>query len=101
MPQGRQRIVFRRDTAANWTAVNPVLVAGEAGIEIDTNQLKIGDGVTPWIELAYLGGFLRNLQDVDATQRIEGSLLVYNSSSAKFVADDVNTKITLTDGGNF
>lgn len=38
----------RRDTAANWTSVNPVLAAGEIGYETDTNKFKIGDGVSAW-----------------------------------------------------
>ncbi len=45
----------RRDTAANWTAVNPVLLSGEWGLETDTRKLKIGDGVTAWNALAYNG----------------------------------------------
>ena len=38
------RIQIRRDTAANWTSANPVLLAGELGIETDTLKIKIGDG---------------------------------------------------------
>lgn len=43
----------RQDTSTNWTRINPVLVQGELGIEIDTNKFKIGDGVTAWKDLAY------------------------------------------------
>ena len=43
----------RRDTAANWTAANPTLLAGEIGIESDTNKIKIGTGSTAWTSLAY------------------------------------------------
>lgn len=42
------RIQLRRDTSANWTSANPVLRAGEAGIETDTLKIKIGDGSTAW-----------------------------------------------------
>ena len=42
------RILFRRDTAANWETNNPVLSAGEPGFTTDTNIFKIGDGVTAW-----------------------------------------------------
>ena len=42
------RIQLRRDTAANWTAANPVLRAGEVGIESDTLKMKVGDGTTAW-----------------------------------------------------
>ena len=47
------RIQFRRDTAAEWTAANPVLAEGELGIELDTNFFKIGDGTTAWNSLSY------------------------------------------------
>lgn len=47
------RIKLRRDTAANWTANNPILALGEAGIETDNNNIKYGDGITPWNDLDY------------------------------------------------
>ena len=46
-------IKLRRDTAANWTSTNPILAAGEAGFESDSNKLKIGDGSTAWASLGY------------------------------------------------
>lgn len=47
------RIQHRRDVAADWTAANPILAAGETGVETDTGKFKIGDGTTPWTGLAY------------------------------------------------
>jgi hypothetical protein len=46
-------IRLRRDTAANWAAVNPVLALAEPGLEIDTNSIKYGNGVTAWNSLPY------------------------------------------------
>jgi len=46
-------IKLRRDTAANWTSVDPVLAAGEPGYETDSKKLKFGDGVTAWTALPY------------------------------------------------
>ena len=51
-----RRILIRRDTAANWTAANPTLAAGELGGETNTGKLKLGDGVTAWNSLACQGG---------------------------------------------
>ena len=60
------RIVIRRDTAANWTAANPVLLQGEWGFETDAGKLKIGDGVTAWSALSYyytgIGGSTTQIQ---------------------------------------
>ena len=47
------RIQLRNDTAINWTDADPVLGAGELGLETDTVQFKIGDGVSSWTELEY------------------------------------------------
>ena len=50
------RIQIRRDTAANWTRVNPILSDGEPGLETDTNKVKYGDGTTAWASLDYASG---------------------------------------------
>lgn len=47
------RIKLRRDTAANWISANPILSAGEPGLETDTRKIKYGDGATAWRDLAY------------------------------------------------
>ena len=47
------RIQLRRGQSSDWTSVNPVLAAGEAGLESDTLQIKIGDGTTNWNDLGY------------------------------------------------
>jgi hypothetical protein len=49
------RIQLRNDTAANWTDADPVLAAGEFGLETDTDQFKIGDGTSTWDNLPYGG----------------------------------------------
>lgn len=46
----------RHDTAANWTTANPVLAAGELGVETDSHKLKAGDGATAWADLPYAAG---------------------------------------------
>lgn len=50
-----QRIRHRRATGAQWTAANPVLAAGELGIESDATSLrgKYGNGVSTWAQLPY------------------------------------------------
>jgi len=50
----RVQMAQRSDTAANWTAANPILLSGELGHESDTDKLKIGDGTSNWNALTYL-----------------------------------------------
>lgn len=47
------KIQMRRDTAANWKSVNPILLAGEWALETDTRLMKIGDGTTAYNALPY------------------------------------------------
>jgi hypothetical protein len=47
------RFQLRRDAAADWASVNPVLALGEPGVETDTLKVKVGDGVTEWNSLGY------------------------------------------------
>ena len=49
------RIQLKHGLAANWTKNNPVLLAGEMGIETDTLKMKVGDGASNWSDLGYLG----------------------------------------------
>jgi hypothetical protein len=42
-----------RGVSVGWTAQNPILPAGEFGVEIDTNKFKVGDGVSRWNSLPY------------------------------------------------
>jgi len=46
---------FKISTRNAWTAQNPVLMAGEPGVESETENLKIGDGRTAWSRLPYFG----------------------------------------------
>ncbi|MBS4753290.1 cellulase family glycosylhydrolase [Nocardioides sp. zg-ZUI104] len=47
-------IKLRRGTSAQWTSVNPVLAAGEPGLDTTVGRMKIGDGVAPWSDLEFI-----------------------------------------------
>jgi hypothetical protein len=47
------RMQQRRGTAAQWTAANPILAAGEIGFETDTSKFKMGNGSSTWSALSY------------------------------------------------
>lgn len=65
-------IQIRRDTSANWATENPVLAQGEIGLELDSGQIKIGDGSTTWTGLTYfdpIGGSAPALVTESGTAR--------------------------------
>lgn len=47
------RIQVRRGTSSEWTSANPVLAAGEMGVETNTNLFKFGNGSSTWTALSY------------------------------------------------
>lgn len=44
---------LRRGVSSEWISANPILAAGEFGLELDTNKLKLGDGTRVWNSLPY------------------------------------------------
>jgi len=75
-------IKLRRDTAANWTSTNPILAAGEAGFESDSNKLKIGDGSTAWASLAYASSGASVEVSDSAPSDAEANTLWWDSANA-------------------
>lgn len=49
------RFQHRRDTKERWAQINPILMEGEVGYELDTDQYKLGDGIRSWNDLPYRG----------------------------------------------
>lgn len=89
MPRLAQ-IQVRRDTAANWASVNPVLSAGEIGLETDTLKIKAGDGTTAWASLAYVGS-----GEAQNSLRLDGRKLFVSASepATGMVAGDIWIKL--------
>ena len=105
-------IQLRRDTAANFTAANPVLAQGEPALETDTTKEKLGDGVTAWNALLYRGAttttqpllsepftYTGGAQDFTLPNLISRiySVLVGNSSLQRTQYTYTGSKVTITD----
>jgi hypothetical protein len=61
------KVQLRRATSSQWTLANTVLKNAEPAIETDTGKFKVGDGITPWVLLPYLGSeeeFIKLIRDV-------------------------------------
>lgn len=56
-------IKLRTGTTSQWASSNPVLALGEPGYDSDIRLLKVGDGVTRWVDLV---GYLNENRVADA-----------------------------------
>lgn len=68
-------IKLRRGTASQWTTANPVLAAGEIGLETNTNRTKYGDGTTAWSALPY------SVADASGTSSVDWSAVLNKPST--------------------
>lgn len=71
---------IRHDEAEDWLLRNPVLAAGEYGLESDTFLIKIGDGVKDWEHLPYL-----NKLDATYFKRTNAGELTFSDNFAQTI----------------
>lgn len=101
------RIQFRRDTSANWTTYNPVLMEGEVGYETDTKKRKIGDGTNTWNNLDYLAAEnisqeLGDSENITISQKLAANVskeIIKNTTNNVYIeALQYSRNKTLVDG---
>jgi len=68
------RMQQRRGTAAQWTAANPILAAGEIGFETDTSKFKMGNGSSTWSALQYFANAAELAAIVDGAPALLNTL---------------------------
>ncbi len=83
------RIQVRRGTASDWSTVNPILAAGELGIETNTRKLKVGDGTTAWGSLSYIAADAPEIGEI--SQDAINTALTMGSGLTKSYNDGANT----------
>lgn len=86
MPCLYSRVHNKKDTSVNWDELNPVLCDGEiilVACEEGEIRLKIGDGVTPYVELPFTDSAVRELlnEKVSTQQSTEDADKVLGISS--------------------
>ncbi len=82
----------RRGTAAQWTAANPILAAGEIGFETDTSKFKMGNGSSTWGNLQYFANAAELAAILDGAP---GALNTLNELAAA-IGDDPEFFTTIT-----
>ena len=83
----------RRGTAAQWTAANPILAAGEIGFETDTSKFKMGNGSSAWSALTYFANAAELAAIVDAAPETLNTL----NELAAALNDDPNFFANIAD----
>ena len=83
------RIQVRRGTAADWTSVNPILAAGEMGVESNTNKFKFGNGSSTWSQLSYAAADTPAIEEI--SQDAINNALNMGSGLTKTYNDGLNT----------
>ena len=65
------------------------------------NTVTVNEGDSTVVTVATQGPAGPKGIELDETSKVDGSVVYYDSSSAKFKADATTTKLTLVNGGNF
>ncbi len=65
------------------------------------NTVTVNEGDATTVTIATQGPQGPKGLDLDETAKVNGSVVYYDSTSAKFKADATTTKLTLVDGGSF
>ena len=84
----------RRGTAAQWTAANPTLAAGEIGFETDTSKFKMGNGSSAWTALTYFANATELAAIVDGAPGLLNTL----NELAQAIGDDPDFINTVAQG---
>lgn len=98
----------RRDTLANWNAVNPVLADAEIGYILDLDDqgkqksslYKIGDGRTAWKDLplfGFGGNVYDNFSGSDLSTSVASRQAILNKIDEKILAATGDTDVKITD----
>jgi hypothetical protein len=91
------RYKLKRKTTAQWASQNPVLLAGEPGIEVlsdGSEKIKYGDGVKTWSALNYAAGGGSGPALSSATPQALGASAAPGSSVDASRADHVHPRPT-------
>lgn len=110
-------IQLKRGTAERWEELNPVLKVGEPGYILGTSKFKIGDGVTAWKDLPYVGDSnvfnarthydFPSIGNANTIYKAESEQKIYQWNTTSLKYEVLNSSgesgildITLINGGN-
>ena len=97
--------IFKVNSRSNWSTSNPVLMAGEAAIEETTNNVKIGNGISPWNKLPYFaspgywGSFWDSTSQTATANTPTSILLRTSDTGSRGISIVSNSRITFDHAG--
>lgn len=87
-------IQFRRATEPEWIRYNPILRSGEPALSTDVMKVKVGDGVTDWINLDYIDRASNDkivfVETLDGVVGEEGQLYIKTTDGTAYIWKDDN-----------
>lgn len=86
-------IQFRRATEPEWIRYNPILRSGEPALSTDVMKVKVGDGVTDWINLDYIDRVNDKIVFVETLDGVvgeEGQLYIKTTDGTAYIWKDDN-----------
>ncbi|WP_052757283.1 hyaluronate lyase N-terminal domain-containing protein [Sphingobium chungbukense] len=90
---------LRRDTATNWSTVNPTLGPGEPAVETDTGKRKYGNGANAWNDLPYA---VVDAEDIaDSTTVGRAFLTLTNPGAIRFPRINADNSVSALDAAAF
>lgn len=85
-------IQFRRATEPEWIRYNPILRSGEPALSTDVMKVKVGDGVTDWINLDYIDRASNDkivfVETLDGVVGEEGQLYIKITDGTAYIWQD-------------
>jgi hypothetical protein len=90
-------IRIKRASSSRWNSINPILSAGELGLESNTGKIKAGNGSATWSQLNYIGP--NNTDLLIPTRNYYGYIGIgYWEDLTKWVVFDGDNDETIWDG---
>lgn len=83
-----------------WKTVNPILSYGEPGCELDTHQLKMGDGATKWNDLPYVGQYDGPTVDTDLSEYVKKTELAFYVKNTQIASGTILGLVKSSDEEN-
>lgn len=100
-PTVRASLILKHGSSSDWLLANPILQAGELGIELDTGLMKVGDGSSNYKDLDYINISSNKVEEI-VEEKIGDTLSSYIQKPENFTNGNLpmfNESGNLVDSG--